>query len=114
MSGTERQGGWGRAPPPFDRLVKSVRFGQMRNTPETADLTVDVATTVGALQALESDYERLLRTIGNTLPFALHEWHVAWCNHFLESGRGIRTQPLRYTARNSEGRALAIVTFMLT
>jgi CelD/BcsL family acetyltransferase involved in cellulose biosynthesis len=119
MSGTERQGGWPRlgtsvATPSFDRLVKSVRFGQMRNTPETADLTVDVATTVGALQALETDYERLLRAAGNTLPFALHEWHVAWCNHFLESGRGIRTQPMIYAARNGEGRCIAIVPLILT
>jgi CelD/BcsL family acetyltransferase involved in cellulose biosynthesis len=98
MSGTERQGGWGR----------------VRWTPATPDLTVEVATTVGGLQALEADYERLLHTTGNKLPFALHEWHVAWCNEFLESGNGILTQPMIHVARNTEGRCVAIVPLILT
>jgi CelD/BcsL family acetyltransferase involved in cellulose biosynthesis len=86
----------------------------VRGTPATADLTVEVVTTVGGLQALEADYERLLRATGNALPFALHEWHVAWCNHFLESGKRIRTQPMIHVARNSEGRCVAIVPLILT
>jgi CelD/BcsL family acetyltransferase involved in cellulose biosynthesis len=98
MSGTERQGGWGR----------------VRWTPATPDLTVEVETTVGGLQALEADYERLLHTTGNTLPFALHEWHVAWCNEFLESGKYILTQPMIHVARNTEGRCVAIVPLILT
>jgi CelD/BcsL family acetyltransferase involved in cellulose biosynthesis len=98
MSGAERQGGWRR----------------VRGTPTTADLTVEVATTVGGLQALEADYERLLRTTGNVLPFALHEWHVAWCNEFLESSKRIRTQPMIHVARNTEGRCVAIVPLILT
>ncbi|MDP9010580.1 MAG: GNAT family N-acetyltransferase [Pseudomonadota bacterium] len=94
--------------------MKFVQFGRIRHTPKTADLTVEVATTVGALQALEADYEHLLRTTGNTLPFALHEWHVAWCKEFLESGKRIQTQPMIYAARNTEGRCVAIVPLILT
>jgi CelD/BcsL family acetyltransferase involved in cellulose biosynthesis len=117
MNGNERQGGWGRAssgPPAIDRLMRSVQFGRVRHTPATADLTVEVATTLDALQALEADYERLLSITGNTLPFARHEWHVAWCKEFLESSRRIRTQPMIYAARNSEGRCVAIVPLILT
>jgi CelD/BcsL family acetyltransferase involved in cellulose biosynthesis len=98
MSGTERQGGRGR----------------LRGTPATPDLSVEVVTTVGGLQALAADYERLLRATGNTLPFALHEWHVAWCNEFLESGKGIQTRPMIHVARNTEGRCVAIVPLILT
>jgi CelD/BcsL family acetyltransferase involved in cellulose biosynthesis len=98
MRGTERQAGWGR----------------VHLTPATPDLSVEVVTTVGGLQALAADYERLLRAAGNTLPFALHEWHVAWCNEFLESGKGIQTQPMIHVARNTEGRCVAIVPLILT
>lgn len=98
MRGTDGQGGWGR----------------VRLTPTTPDLSVEVVTTVGGLQALAADYERLLRATGNALPFALHEWHVAWCNEFLESGKGIQTQPMIHVARNTEGRCVAIVPLILT
>ena len=98
MSGTERQGGRGR----------------VSWTPATPDLAVEVVTTVGGLQALAADYERLLRAAGNTLPFALHEWHMAWCNEFLESGKSIQTQPMIHVARNTEGRCVAIVPLILT
>jgi CelD/BcsL family acetyltransferase involved in cellulose biosynthesis len=86
----------------------------VRLTPTTPDLSVEVVTTVGGLQALAADYERLLRATGNALPFALHEWHVAWCNEFLESGKGIQTQPMIHVARNTEGRCVAIVPLILT
>jgi CelD/BcsL family acetyltransferase involved in cellulose biosynthesis len=77
-------------------------------------LRIEVATTPDALEALESDYDRLCRSTGNTLPFALHEWHVAWCRQFLESGERISTQPMIHTARNSDGLCVAIVPLILT
>jgi CelD/BcsL family acetyltransferase involved in cellulose biosynthesis len=80
----------------------------------TGGLTVDVATTLSDLLALEADYDRLLGATGNTLPFALHEWHIAWCNHFLESSRLIRTKPMFHIARNSAGQCVAIVPLILT
>jgi len=98
MSGNGRQGGW----------------GLVRRTPATPDMSVEVATTVEGLQALGADYARLLHSAGNTLPFALHEWHVAWCNEFLECGKGLLTQPMIHVARNTEGRCVAIVPLILT
>jgi CelD/BcsL family acetyltransferase involved in cellulose biosynthesis len=82
--------------------------------PANADLTVEVATSLSALQALEPDYEHVLRSARNTLPFALHEWHMAWCRQFLETSRRIRTEPMIHAARNTEGRCVAIVPLILT
>lgn len=86
----------------------------MRCIPANADMRVEVATSLSALQALEPDYEQVLRSTGNTLPFALHEWHMAWCRQFLESSRRIRTEPMIHAARNAEGRCVAIVPLILT
>jgi hypothetical protein len=87
----------------------------LAHTHESRDpLTVEVATTVEALQSLECDYERLSRVTGNTFPFALHEWHMAWCRQFLESGAQISTQPMIHAARNAEGLCVAIVPLILT
>jgi CelD/BcsL family acetyltransferase involved in cellulose biosynthesis len=94
-------------------MLKSVQARRMRDTP-ASELNVEVATTVRALLALEADYEHLLRGTGNTLPFALHEWHVAWCNQFLESSPRIETRPMIHVARNTEGRCVAIVPLILT
>jgi CelD/BcsL family acetyltransferase involved in cellulose biosynthesis len=77
-------------------------------------LTVEVATTLEGLQRLESDYDRLSRLTDNTLPFALHDWHMAWCGQFLESGAQINTQPMIHAARNPEGLCVAIVPLILT
>src|SRR5450631_389104 len=86
----------------------------MRCMPGTTDLTVEVATTLSALQALEPDYERVLRAAGNTLPFALHEWHMAWCSQFLESSSRIRAEPRIHAARNADGLCVAVVPLILT
>jgi CelD/BcsL family acetyltransferase involved in cellulose biosynthesis len=94
-------------------MMKSVQPGRIRDTPASG-LDVEVATTVSALQALEADYEHLLRSTGNTLPFALHEWHMAWCNQFLESSPRIETRPMIHVARSTEGRCVAIVPLILT
>lgn len=77
-------------------------------------LAVEVVTSLEALQALESDYERLARATRNTLPFALHEWHMAWCRQFLARGDLIESQPMIHAARNSEGRCVAIVPLIFT
>jgi CelD/BcsL family acetyltransferase involved in cellulose biosynthesis len=95
-------------------LMTSVHFARSRSVPATDVLAVEVATTVDDLQALKGDYDRLLRATGNTLPFALHEWHVAWCNQFLESSKLVRTEPMFHVARNSAGQCVAIVPLILT
>lgn len=75
---------------------------------------MEVAASIDELLALKPDYDRLHSLSGNTLPFALHEWHVAWCSHFLELGKHIRSQPMIHIVRNSERACVAIVPLILT
>jgi CelD/BcsL family acetyltransferase involved in cellulose biosynthesis len=77
-------------------------------------LSVEVVTTAEQLSALRSDYERVLLSSNNKLPFALHEWHVVWCDHFLESRLQLQTQPRFYVIRDAENCCVAIVPLILT
>src|ERR1700722_8813678 len=77
-------------------------------------VTVETVTTVDGVAALRPCYERLLRAAGNTLPFALHEWHLAWCHHFLNRNPGIRDEPLFYVLRDAEGECVAILPFIVS
>ncbi len=95
-------------------VTKSVCFGQAHSTPTSNGLAVEVATTIDALQALEADYYRLLRATGNSLPFALHEWHVVCCNQFLEFSKLVSTRPMFHIVRNSSGECVAIAPLILT
>jgi CelD/BcsL family acetyltransferase involved in cellulose biosynthesis len=81
---------------------------------EPLGLTVEVADTTDALRALKPDYERLQLVTGNTLPFALHEWHVAWCEQFLSVNTHLYAQPLILAVRNFEPACVAIVPLILT
>jgi CelD/BcsL family acetyltransferase involved in cellulose biosynthesis len=81
---------------------------------ESLGLTVEVAATTDALRALKPDYERLHLVTGNTLPFALHEWHVAWCEQFLRVNTHLDAQPLILAVRNFEQACVAIVPLILT
>jgi CelD/BcsL family acetyltransferase involved in cellulose biosynthesis len=77
-------------------------------------LSVEVVSTVPGLRALRADYERLDRATGNTLPFCLHEWHVSWCETFLESGAKIRDEPRIHVLRTGTGQCVGIVPMILT
>ena len=46
-------------------------------------ITLEIVSTVEGIAALGPCYERLAGVTGQTLPFALQEWHVAWRRHFL-------------------------------
>jgi CelD/BcsL family acetyltransferase involved in cellulose biosynthesis len=63
---------------------------------------------------LEADYERLLAAAGNTLPFATHDWHIAWCRHFLDVHGPMTTEPMIYVVRDAGGGTVAIVPMILT
>jgi CelD/BcsL family acetyltransferase involved in cellulose biosynthesis len=95
-------------------LTLPARISCQRNVQSTIGLTVEVATSVEALRALRPDYDRLQQLSGNTLPFASHEWHVSWCNQFLERSKFVSTQPMIHIARDAERTCVAIVPFMLT
>jgi CelD/BcsL family acetyltransferase involved in cellulose biosynthesis len=79
-----------------------------------ATVTVDTVTTVDGIAALRPCYERLQGVTGNTLPFALHEWHLAWCHHFLNRTPRIHDEPLFYVLHDSAGACVAIVPLILT
>ena len=78
------------------------------------DLTADIVVTVEGIRALTPDYEYLYRVSGNTLPFALQDWHLTWCAHFLNRNRQIQEQPLFHVLRTSAGECVAIVPLILT
>jgi len=77
-------------------------------------VTVETVTTVDGIAALRPCYERLQRVTGNTLPFALHEWHLAWCHHFLNHTARIHDEPLFYVLHDSAGACVAIVPLIIT
>lgn len=73
------------------------------------EMTTDLLTNVNDIRALKADYEHLYRVTGNTLPFALHEWHLSWCAHFLNRDPQIQESPLFCILRDSSGECVAIV-----
>lgn len=73
-----------------------------------------VVSTVEGLLALRADYARLLRAMGNTLPFALHDWHLAWCRHFLSDTSYIQDRPSIHVVRTRAGVCVAIIPLILT
>jgi CelD/BcsL family acetyltransferase involved in cellulose biosynthesis len=78
------------------------------------ELTTDIITSVDGVRALRPDYERLHRLTGNTLPFALQEWHLSCCTYFLNSSPQIQEQPRFYVLRNRSGDCVAIVPLIFT
>jgi CelD/BcsL family acetyltransferase involved in cellulose biosynthesis len=77
-------------------------------------VTIEMVTTVEGIAALEPSYERLLRVTGNTLPFALHEWHLTWCRHFLNRDPRRDDRPLFYVLRDPAGTCVAIIPFIVS
>jgi CelD/BcsL family acetyltransferase involved in cellulose biosynthesis len=78
------------------------------------ELTTDIVTDIEGIGALEPDYECLYRLSGNTLPFALQEWHLAWCRHFLNRNPRVHDQPLFCVSRDGAGACVGIVPLILT
>ena len=77
-------------------------------------VAVELVTNVAGVAALGPCYERLLQATGNTMPFALHEWHLAWC-------RPLPELPLAYPGRapvlclaRSGGACVAIFPFIIS
>lgn len=63
---------------------------------------------------MRPDFERLGRVTGNRLPFALHDWHLTWCRHFLNRDSRIHEQPLFYVLRDRQRECVALVPFILS
>ena len=78
------------------------------------DVTVDVVRTLDGVHALRGDYERLHHLTGNTLPFALHDWHIAWWTHLASTGRSVLDSPNTLVARAPNGAVVGIVPLVRT
>jgi CelD/BcsL family acetyltransferase involved in cellulose biosynthesis len=79
----------------------------------TPELTTEIVTELAAIAALAPDYEHLYACTGETLPFALQEWQLAWCTHFLKPSRWARERPLFCVLRTRERECVAIVPLVL-
>ena len=77
-------------------------------------MKVDVATSAEELLALKPEYDRLNAIGDNTLPFALHEWHVAWWNHLAKTERWLRDELRIHVVRDDRGECIAVVPFVST
>jgi CelD/BcsL family acetyltransferase involved in cellulose biosynthesis len=75
---------------------------------------VEVVGRLDRLRELEADYSELERATQNTLPFALHAWHVAWWNHLAATGPAIRDALMIHVVRDEAGKPIAIVPLVLT
>jgi CelD/BcsL family acetyltransferase involved in cellulose biosynthesis len=78
------------------------------------ELKLETATTLDEIAALRPCYDALLAVTGNTLPFALHEWHLAWCRHFLNCNPAICDEPLFCVLRTASGLCVAIVPLVVS
>lgn len=104
----------GGSPDPHNSVNIAKNFQRVQSTRDSIPLTVERATTRAQLLALKPDYEMLLSRCHNQLPFALHEWHVAWCDSFLRTTGRIRTQQMIFVVRNRERQCVAIIPMILT
>jgi CelD/BcsL family acetyltransferase involved in cellulose biosynthesis len=86
---------------------------QPSGTGATATVEVEIVSTVEGVARLQADYDRLNRLNGNTLPFALHVWHLTWCRHFLSNNPHIHDEPRFYVLR-SGGHCVAIFPFVVS
>jgi CelD/BcsL family acetyltransferase involved in cellulose biosynthesis len=73
-----------------------------------------IITSVDGIGALRADYEHLCGVTSNTLPFALHEWHLSWCQHFLNRSAQIHEQPHFCVLRSVAGECLAIIPLIVS
>lgn len=101
-------------PPPL-REAAPIPLAEHHETAAPAiELTTQMVTDVEGIGALRLDYECLYRLTGNTLPFALQDWHLAWCRHFLSRNPRVHDQPLFCVTRDGSGACVGIVPLILT
>jgi CelD/BcsL family acetyltransferase involved in cellulose biosynthesis len=91
-----------------------LNYSSSQNPVPAGDLTVQVVRSVAGVAQLKSDFAHLNLVTSNRLPFALFEWHQAWCRHFLRQERGVEDQPMYYVVRTHGGTCVGIVPLILT
>jgi CelD/BcsL family acetyltransferase involved in cellulose biosynthesis len=77
-------------------------------------VSVEVVTTPKRLSELTADYDQLYRKANVTLPFQLHEWHIAWWNAFASSSLRIRDKLLFHVVRSAAEGCVGIVPLVLS
>lgn len=80
----------------------------------SVEITTDIVTNIEGIRALKPDYEHLYRATGNTLPFALQEWHLSWCAHFLNRDPHVQEWPRFFVLRDSIAECVAIVPLIFS
>ena len=75
-------------------------------------LTVSKVVDLAGLDGLAADYQQLCCDVGNRLPFALHDWHHAWCRHFLNCHPHIEDELRFCIVHDAAARCVAILPFI--
>jgi len=75
-------------------------------------VSVSQVTDLKGLAGLAADYRELRAVAGNRLPFALHDWHLTWCRHFLNYHPHIEDEPRFCVLHDAAGRCVAILPFI--
>ena len=78
------------------------------------ELTRSEVCDVAGIAALAKDYERLQGATGNALPFALYEWHLTWCRHFLNIQPTVEDQPRFQVLRDTAGHCVGIIPLIVS
>jgi CelD/BcsL family acetyltransferase involved in cellulose biosynthesis len=91
-----------------------LRRGERRYEFSDLGVGVQVVTSRDGLSALRPDYERLNAIAHNGLPFLLHDWHLAWWEHFPNRSATIRDDLRVFVVRQQAGACVGIVPFVLT
>lgn len=77
-----------------------------------APLRLSQVTDLKGVAGLEADYAQLCAGVANRLPFALHDWHLTWCRHFLNHHPRIEDEPRFCVLHEAAGRCVAILPFI--
>ncbi len=81
---------------------------------DISGLTITSITTAAGIDSLRADYDKLNRESALAVPFTRHEWHSAWCEHFLVKGGAIQDSVLIYVIRTKRGESIAIIPMIRT
>ena len=76
---------------------------------DKSELSLQVVTAIADLATLRPDYEQLNCAAANTSPFALFDWHLAWCTHFMNLDPQVRDLLFILVLRNRDRDCVAIV-----
>jgi CelD/BcsL family acetyltransferase involved in cellulose biosynthesis len=99
------------APAPLRAAAAPLPAAPVRAVPPLP-LSVSLVTDLKGLAGLAAGYQELRAVTGNRLPFALHDWHLAWCRHFLNYHPHIEDEPRFCVLHEAMGGCVAILPFI--